>query len=99
MNIDEIKNIIMESDTDDLSEITECISKRLRDIFEDNGKRREMYEVAKKYYSLLNKGNENMDLNEKLKLKEELDILSAPYSDNIAYHAFLEMERLAKLKV
>ena len=73
MNIDEIKNIIMESDTDDLSEITECISKRLRDIFEDNGKRREMYEVAKKYYSLLNKGNENMDLNEKLKLKEDLD--------------------------
>jgi len=28
-------------------------------------------------------------------LKRRLDELSAPFSDNVAYHAFLEMEREA----
>ncbi|WP_252179255.1 AAA family ATPase [Endozoicomonas sp. 4G] len=31
----------------------------------------------------------------KVQLKQELDELSAPFSDNVAYHAFLEMERAA----
>lgn len=53
-----------------------------------------MFEVAKEYYTLLQKGP-NADPMEKKRLKEKLDGLSAPFSDNIAYHAFLEMERLA----
>lgn len=53
-----------------------------------------MFEAAKVYYSLLQKGT-NADPIEKKRLKEKLDELSAPFSDNIAYHAFLEMERLA----
>jgi hypothetical protein len=30
------------------------------------------------------------------KLKTELDELIEPYSDDVAYHAFLKMERLAR---
>lgn len=53
-----------------------------------------MYEVAKKYYALLQSAA-SADEAEKLKLKLQLDELSAPFSDNVAYHAFLEMERIA----
>jgi len=54
----------------------------------------QMYEVAKRYYELLEQA-QGASENEKAKLKAQLDELSAPFSDNIAYHAFLEMERLA----
>ncbi len=57
-------------------------------------RRQEMFNAAKKYYELLQKGVE-ADEPEKEKLKQELDRLSAPFSDNIAYHAFLEMKRIA----
>lgn len=53
-----------------------------------------MYEAARKYYSVL---QDAKDADEAYKehLKQELDKLSAIYSDNVAYHAFLEMERMA----
>lgn len=53
-----------------------------------------MYETAKEYYTLLEQGKE-ADEGKKQEIKAELDELSAPFSDNVAYHAFLEMERMA----
>ena len=53
-----------------------------------------MYETAKKYYRLL-EDSETADPAEKERIKQKLDELSAPFSDDVAYHAFLEMERMA----
>lgn len=53
-----------------------------------------MYVAAMDYYRLLQQANDG-DESTKIALKEKLDELSAPFSDNVAYHAFLEMERLA----
>lgn len=53
----------------------------------------EMYDAAKEYYSLLEDGKNATD-NEKNEIKRKLDKLTAPFSDNVAYHAFLEMERV-----
>jgi predicted ATP-binding protein involved in virulence len=54
----------------------------------------QMYEAAQEYYRLLNR-TPPADADEKATLKRKLDALAAPFSDNVAYHAFLEMERLA----
>lgn len=54
----------------------------------------EMYDAAKEYYKVLEEAKEADD-EKKEKLKLKLDELSAPFSDNVAYHAFLEMERIA----
>jgi predicted ATP-binding protein involved in virulence len=54
----------------------------------------QMYEAAKAYYLILQE-SKTADENQKQQLKRKLDELSAPYSDNVAYHAFLEMERMA----
>lgn len=53
-----------------------------------------MYEVAKEYYKLLQEAKQSDEAKKEV-LKSKLDALSAPFSDNVAYHAFLEMERLA----
>jgi predicted ATP-binding protein involved in virulence len=54
----------------------------------------EMYDVAKEYYLALQDSKHAGDkVKEELKIK--LDELSAPFSENVAYHAFLEMERAA----
>ena len=55
---------------------------------------KKMYEVAKEYYKVLQKAQE-ADESEIERLKQKLDELSAPFSDNVAYYAFLEMERVA----
>ena len=53
----------------------------------------QMYEVAKQYYDLLDQAQGASD--EQIKrLKDRLDELSAPYSDNVAYYAFLERKRM-----
>ncbi|WDE06873.1 AAA family ATPase [Thalassomonas viridans] len=52
-----------------------------------------MYKVAEKYYELLDQGSKASG-EEKEKLKAELDQLSAPFSENVAYHAFLERKRI-----
>lgn len=53
-----------------------------------------MYEAAQDYYALLAQAKQ-ADEATRQALKTRLDALSAPFSDNVAYHAFLEMERLA----
>ena len=60
-----------------------------------NEKWQKMYEVAIEYYKLL---NDPIDPNpqEKVELKEKLDELTIPFSDNPAYCAFLRMERIVK---
>jgi len=56
----------------------------------------DMYDTAKKYFKLLEEqATTNATPEEKEALKKRLDMLSAPFSDNVAYHAFLEMKRLA----
>lgn len=55
---------------------------------------KEMYEAAKAYYAELN-GPRPTDDQALEALKLRLDELSAPFSEEVAYHAFLEMERLA----
>jgi len=52
-----------------------------------------MYEVATEYYQLLDKV-EGASEQEKASLRQQLDDLSAPYSEDVAYHAFLEMKRI-----
>lgn len=54
----------------------------------------EMYKVAQDYYRALN-GQKPADEAALEALKLKLDELSAPYSQDVAFHAFLEMERLA----
>lgn len=55
-----------------------------------------MYQTAKEYYSILESSDQASE-SEKEKIKKKLDELSLPFcdSDDIAYFAFLEMERLA----
>jgi predicted ATP-binding protein involved in virulence len=53
-----------------------------------------MFEAAKEYYRILQEAKGADEL-KKEALKRKLDELSAPFSDDVAYHAFLEMERLA----
>lgn len=60
------------------------------------GKRKkDMYNTAREYFKLLSKyENENLDTSEIKKIKDELDTLIKPFSDNVAYYAFLEQKRL-----
>jgi hypothetical protein len=53
-------------------------------------------ETAERYYQMLENAN-NTSPEELENLKIELDELIEPYSDDVAYHAFLKMKRLAKL--
>jgi predicted ATP-binding protein involved in virulence len=56
-----------------------------------------MLEAAREYYTVLEQAKDAEG--EKLEqLKTKLDELSMPFSNDMAYHAFLEMERLAALK-
>lgn len=55
-------------------------------------RRRHEYEVASHYYDLLEQIPEADEV-ELAKLKAELDTILAPYSDNQAYVAFLELRR------
>jgi len=48
-----------------------------------------MYDAAIEYYKVLKEGGDIKAV------KEKLDRLSAPFSKDVAFHAFLEMERLA----
>ncbi|MEN8221243.1 MAG: AAA family ATPase [Pseudomonadota bacterium] len=54
----------------------------------------EMMDVAKEYYRVLEQAKTSSS-EENQRLKSRLDELAAPFSDNIAYHAFLEMQREA----
>lgn len=54
----------------------------------------EMMAAAKAYYRVLQEGKQAPP-DQVEALKRRLDELTAPFSDNVAYHAFLEMEREA----
>ncbi len=54
----------------------------------------EMMAAAKEYYRVIEQAKATPS-NEIEALKNRLDELSAPFSDNVAYHAFLEMQREA----
>ena len=60
-----------------------------------NDRHQQMMETAERYYQMLENAN-NTSPEELKKLKTELDELIEPYSDDVAYHAFLKMERLAR---
>ncbi len=81
----------------------EYAGKSIEDITEDimgvdmpqrSRRHQEMYDAAKEYYTILQE-TPKADPQKKEELKKKLDELSAPFSDNVAYHAFLEMERMA----
>lgn len=56
-----------------------------------------MFDAATQYYQLLERAKAlpEQATAEKEQLKLKLDALVAPFSDDVAYHAFLKMERLA----
>ncbi len=54
----------------------------------------DMHEAARAYFAVLESAKGADDVTRQ-QLKQRLDELSAPFSDNVAYHAFLEMKRLA----
>jgi len=64
------------------------------DVPQRSERYQQMYDAAKKYYLILQEGK-NANPDQQYVLKRKLDELSAPFSDNMAYHAFLEMERIA----
>jgi predicted ATP-binding protein involved in virulence len=64
------------------------------DVPQRSERRRKEYEVAKRYYALLEQVPK-ADEAELAQAKDELDELLAPYSDNQAFVAFLELKRAA----
>ncbi len=81
----------------------EYVNKSIEDIAEtlmkvdlpQRGERyQQMFESAKTYYKILQDAK-NYSPDELTSAKQKLDELVAPFSDNVAYHAFLEMERMA----
>ena len=52
-----------------------------------------MYNAAKEYFEALKKASSENELQE---LKEKLDVLSAEYSDNPAYNAWMRQKYLEK---
>ncbi|MCK4928869.1 MAG: AAA family ATPase [Methanosarcinales archaeon] len=81
----------------------EYSNKSIEDIIEDimgiempqlSRRYQDMHSAAIEYYQVLQEAK-NSDSQKKEDLKRKLDELSVPFSDNQAYHAFLEMERMA----
>ena len=81
----------------------EYSNKSIEDIVEDimgiempqmSRRYQDMHSAAIEYYQVLQEAKDS-DSQKKEELKRKLDELSAPFSDNQAYHAFLEMERMA----
>jgi len=78
-------------------------SRSIEDIVEDvmgvalpqrSRRYQEMYNTAKEYYTLLEEGGD-ADIEKRQAIALKLDALSAPFSEYMAYHAFLEMKREA----
>jgi len=65
------------------------------DVPQRSQRYQDMYMAAEKYYKILEDEKGSNSPVEIERVKRELDELSAPFSDNVAYHAFLEMERIA----
>lgn len=54
-----------------------------------------MYAAAIEYFRLLNEASGDVSDERMEAIKSDLDHLSSPFSDNVAYHAFLQMKRLS----
>ncbi|MDM8562131.1 AAA family ATPase [Candidatus Marithioploca araucensis] len=89
----------------DSEAVGEYVDQSIEDIAENvqgvenpqwSRKRQQMYETAKQYYQTLQKMNGDISHEEVRRLRAKLDELSTPFADNLAYHAFLEQERLFK---
>ncbi|PRT29280.1 AAA family ATPase [Bacillus wiedmannii] len=90
-------------DDDERVDSEEFINKSIEDITEavmgiEGVQRSEhlnkMFKVAQRYYTLLNEGARESD-EELKKLRAELDSIEELYSSDVAYYAFLKMERKA----
>ncbi len=81
----------------------EYVNRSIEDIAEDvmgielpqrSERYNQMFVAAQEYYRLLQQAKgaspQNID-----RLKQKLDELTAPFSDNVAYHAFLQIKRTA----
>ena len=89
--------IVLDSILDD-----EYSGQSIEDIAEDimnvpmpqySEKKQKMYEAAEEYFTALNGCTSAEELNY---LKEKLDVLSAEYSDNPAYHALMKQKYIEK---
>lgn len=74
----------------------EDISEKVMDIndVQRSEKLNQMYKVAQEYYKLLNQGVSEDDKT-LLDVKSRLDELESLYSDDVAFYAFIKMERIA----
>ena len=81
----------------------EYVERSIEDIVEDvmgievpqRSKRfQQMFDAAKEYYKVLQEA-EGASPEKKRELEQRLDELTEPFSDDVAYHAFLKMERIA----
>lgn len=82
------------------------VNRSIEDIVEDvmdvplpsrSARLQKMFDVATEYYKVLEeaKSEPNISEDKKRTLEKKLDALTAPFTDDVAYHAFLRMERLA----
>lgn len=75
--------------------IEDIVEEVMRVEVPQRGQRYEdMHRAAVAYFKLLESSEANSTV-EKQALKDKLDQLSAPFSENVAYHAFLQRKRLA----
>lgn len=59
-------------------------------------KRKELYETAKHYYATLEEMNGNMVEEELIELRNKLEKLKKPFTNNPAYSALMEQERIVR---
>lgn len=92
-----------EKDDDEVVMSDEFVNRSIEDITESvmeidhvqrSEKLNEMYRIAQEYYSLLQNGKDVSGL-ELETLKVKLDNIESLYSKDVAYYAFLQMERRA----
>lgn len=88
------------------SPTSEYINRSIEDIVEDvmgvelpsrSARLQKMFDAATDYYKLLEDSKQENTIHSvnKTSLKRKLDELSAPFSEDVAFHAFLNLERLA----
>lgn len=99
----ELRRLHHHEDDDETVLSEEFVGRSIEDIAEvvmeveqvqRSNKKQRMFDVAQQYYQLLEQGKKANN-HKLIKLKSELDEIEAMYSDDVAYYAFLKMERAA----
>jgi predicted ATP-binding protein involved in virulence len=94
---------LVDLSTPDLRPAAEYVNKSIDDIAENvmdiwqpqqSERYQKMFTVAQQYYKLLEEG-QNVDEHHLEEIKRQLDELIAPFSDDVAYYAFLQLKRKA----